>query len=37
MTPSLLSAIKSKKLAKCKAEASHDSNDVAVYKEIKID
>ena len=35
MTPSLLSAIKIKKLAKRKAEASHDSNDVAVYKEIK--
>ena len=35
MTPSLLSAIKSKKLAKRKSEASHDSNDVTVYKELK--
>jgi len=35
MTPSILLAIKNKKLAKRKAEASHDPNDAAVYKKIK--
>jgi len=35
MTPSILLAIKNKKLAKRKAEASHDPNNAAVYKKIK--